>query len=135
MIYWFIACTTTPSEKLSTPEHHKQDTFSSLKQDHADTGDSTQKQPENCTDTYESSQKTSQVNSEGGEAGVNNGDSGGMENDRVIGKSSTDDISMNDLDELYDWDSNNWLHRAVFIYIHLYFFVGIAAFSNFLPWT
>ncbi|KAK2144702.1 hypothetical protein LSH36_737g05090 [Paralvinella palmiformis] len=33
-----------------------------------------------------------------------------------------------------EWE-HSLTNRLVYIYLHLYFFVGIAAFSNFLPWT
>jgi len=38
-------------------------------------------------------------------------------------------------DEILDWDSKSNINKVVFVYFHLYFFVGIGAFSNFLPWT
>ena len=37
--------------------------------------------------------------------------------------------------DIIDWDKTNFASKAIFIYFHLYFFVGTAAFSNFLPWT
>ncbi|ELT98164.1 hypothetical protein CAPTEDRAFT_226128 [Capitella teleta] len=40
----------------------------------------------------------------------------------------------NSWEDSVDWDSH-WLNNVIFVYFHLYFFVGVAAFSNFLPWT
>lgn len=37
--------------------------------------------------------------------------------------------------DIIDWDKTNVASKAMFIYFHLYFFVGVAAFANFLPWT
>ncbi len=35
-----------------------------------------------------------------------------------------------------DWDHYKSItSKLLFCYVHLYFFVGIAAFANFLPWT
>ncbi len=33
------------------------------------------------------------------------------------------------------WDSSSWTISLISVYFPLYFFVGVAAFSNFLPWT
>ncbi len=38
-------------------------------------------------------------------------------------------------DDVMDWESKGFTSKMLFAYFHLYFFVGIAAFSNFLPWT
>lgn len=51
----------------------------------------------------------------------------------------TDSVTDSDCAEMtstnyVEWDSS-WSSRATCFYFHFYFFVGIAAFSNFLPWT
>ena len=38
-------------------------------------------------------------------------------------------------DDALDWDSRSRINKIIFVYFHLYFFVGIGAFANFLPWT
>lgn len=35
----------------------------------------------------------------------------------------------------FSWNDSSWFSRVVLIYFHMYLFVGVAAFSNFLPWT
>lgn len=35
----------------------------------------------------------------------------------------------------FSWNDSSWFSRIVLIYFHMYLFVGVAAFSNFLPWT
>lgn len=38
-------------------------------------------------------------------------------------------------EDLLDWDNSSLFKQAILVYFHLYMFVGIAAFSNSLPWT
>ena len=44
-------------------------------------------------------------------------------------------IDSSILDDYYEWDNKDSFSRLIFAYFHLYFFVGTAAFANYLPWT
>jgi phosphatidylinositol glycan class V len=53
--------------------------------------------------------------------------------DMKSGSVSTSGLNLSDSDIL-NWE-NTWPNRAIFVYFMVYLFVGVAAFSNFLPWT
>ncbi|KAK2179523.1 hypothetical protein NP493_486g01021 [Ridgeia piscesae] len=38
-------------------------------------------------------------------------------------------------EDMQIWDGSSWTVTLISVYFPLYFFVGVAAFSNFLPWT
>ena len=46
-----------------------------------------------------------------------------------------DKAGMTVSEDAMDWDSRGIRNKLLFAYFHLYFFVGVAAFANFLPWT
>lgn len=66
------------------------------------------------------------------------GKSEAVASDLPVGESngtSTCADTNDQVDTDYPWNDSSWLSRSVLIYFHLYLFVGVAAFSNFLPWT
>jgi phosphatidylinositol glycan class V len=146
VIYWFISNLTTPTHKLSpvTSHHHSNGTTHTGPQYAAETHHHDNKTHDNTTttnsvnihnnDTTMGSSETTNKHEPVSDCGDDSINRVTLLPNGTLVHTASEEV-FRDLDDLYDWDSNNWLHKIIFIYIHLYFFVGIAAFVNFLPWT
>lgn len=62
-------------------------------------------------------------NSNNGSAGITDNSDGGDYTDPHL-----------PLQGFMEWE-DDWINKSIYVYFDLYFFVGIAAFSNFLPFT
>ena len=139
VIYWYIATITTPEEKLNPiSKHISHNNECNLQTDSSSHGDA------DHAPLYTSSQPIREQDSFIGHDRPMN------EQDTLVSSEpmKTQDSSLlskpmgeqdtsigQDFDELYDWDSSSFWQKAIFVYFHLFFFVGSAAFPNFLPTT
>ena len=72
------------------------------------------------------------------EQNIHTSDHGEEQNDPTsehLNKQSDDGDRTQGYEYSETWDTSSWTISLVSVYFPLYFFVGVAAFSNFLPWT